>query len=181
MDLLDHHRPWELLLSFARQPSWISFIYQIAQVSVAVIILTYTVVDRKSRNDTYTKPGIANAPKLTCYFYLFQFRGWMRWRRYQWSSKPCVWWSGPEFSLRPLQWYLRYRKIQTWLRLLLQTDPSFARICISFQRVQPWGQPKEISTIHTMSRHSLVWPMLQFFRGQRPCNSTRWNAVIRIH
>ena len=36
-----------------------------------MISLTYSIVDGKSWNDTYTRPGVANASNLTCYFDLF--------------------------------------------------------------------------------------------------------------
>lgn len=33
-----------------------------------MISLTYSIVDGTSWNDTYTRPGVANASNLTCYF-----------------------------------------------------------------------------------------------------------------
>lgn len=51
------------------------FIHKLAQISVAVISLTYSIVDGKSWNDTYTRPCVANASKLTCYFDSFNSVG----------------------------------------------------------------------------------------------------------
>jgi len=46
----------------------LTFAFQLAQISVAAISLTYTVDDGKTYSDTYFTHGTVNAPNLTTYF-----------------------------------------------------------------------------------------------------------------
>lgn len=70
MNVLDYHQRCEHVLPFGCRVSLTRFIHKLAQISVAMISLTYTVVDGTSWNDTYTRPCVSNAANLTCYSFL---------------------------------------------------------------------------------------------------------------
>ncbi|KAL8923166.1 MAG: hypothetical protein Q9208_004729 [Pyrenodesmia sp. 3 TL-2023] len=63
----ESHNVREVDLVLAIESLWKITLNITAQISVALITLTFNVVDGKSFNDTYTESGIVNASYLACY------------------------------------------------------------------------------------------------------------------